>query len=63
MNAAEALSQVILQFWGAQTNREAPMSDTRGIVEHLAKKLLIVMSDDEGRFITPRMIDIQTRDS
>lgn len=58
VSATEALSRVILQFWGARTNQEAPMSDTRGIVEHLAKELLVVMGDEQGRLITPVKTEI-----
>jgi hypothetical protein len=47
--AAESLARTIMDFWGAEANRTAPMSDTLGIAQSLAAELLTVM---DGRLTT-----------
>ena len=46
--AVESLARTILEFWGAQTNRDVPLSDTRGIAESLAAEIMVAM---DGRLV------------
>ena len=50
-----SLGQVILEFWNARANPEAPMSDTHGIVQALAAEILTAM---DGILVEKKKFDL-----
>jgi len=46
--AKESLARTIMEFWGAEMNKDAPMSDTLGIAQAMAIEVLVAMN---GRFV------------
>lgn len=43
--AKESLARTILDFWGAEINKDAPMSDSLGIAQAMAVEVLVGMGD------------------
>lgn len=54
--SAESLARTIMEFWGAEANQAAPMSDTMGIAQAVAAEMLRAM---EGRLTTEHPFDLK----
>lgn len=60
--SVESLARTIREFWGAEGRPEAPISDVRGLSEHMAIQFLAVMEGPEGRFTTSETFEVADGD-
>ncbi|MGQ0565577.1 MAG: hypothetical protein ACT4OK_10970 [Gemmobacter sp.] len=60
--SVESLARTIRAFWGVTPKANVPISDVRGLSEHMAIQFLDAMEGEAGRFTTSRTFEVVDRE-
>lgn len=60
--SVESLARMIRTFWGATPKADVPLSDVRGLSEHMAIQFLGAMDGEAGRFTTSQTFELLGED-